>query len=85
MVANGSPIAREAIERMRPLFAIKAEIHGQPPEARLAIRLPALRNKLLRRVRLLPRHPSPPFAAAGFHDRRSASTGAGHCRCHAFA
>jgi hypothetical protein len=38
MLANGSPIAREAIERMGPLFAIEAEIHGQPPEARLAAR-----------------------------------------------
>ena len=38
VVANGSPLAREAIERMRPLFAIEAEIHGQPPEARLAAR-----------------------------------------------
>jgi transposase len=38
VVANGSPIAREAIERMQPLFAIEAEIHGQPPEARLAAR-----------------------------------------------
>jgi transposase len=36
--ANGSPLAREAIERMQPLFAIEAEIHGQPPEARLAAR-----------------------------------------------
>jgi transposase len=39
LLANGSPIAREAIERMQPLFAIEAEIHGQPPEARLAARL----------------------------------------------
>lgn len=39
LLANDSPIAREAIERMRPLFAIEAEIHGQPPEARLATRL----------------------------------------------
>jgi len=38
VVANASPIAREAIERMQPLFAIEAEIHGQPPEARLAAR-----------------------------------------------
>ncbi len=38
VVANGGPLAREAIERMRPLFAIEAEIHGQPPEARLAAR-----------------------------------------------
>jgi transposase len=38
LLANGSPIAREAIERMQPLFAIEAEIHGQPPEARLAAR-----------------------------------------------
>ena len=38
VLANGSPIAREAIERMQPLFATEAEIHGQPPEARLAIR-----------------------------------------------
>lgn len=38
MLANGSPIAREAIERMGPLFAIEADIHGQPPEARLAAR-----------------------------------------------
>jgi transposase len=39
MLANSSPLAREAIERMRPLFAIEVEIHGQPPEARLATRL----------------------------------------------
>jgi len=38
MLANGSPLAREAIERMAPLFAIEAEIHGQPPAARLAAR-----------------------------------------------
>lgn len=38
LLANGSPTAREAIERMQPLFAIEAEIHGQPPEARLAAR-----------------------------------------------
>lgn len=36
LLANGSPIAREAIERMQPLFAIETEIHGQAPEARLA-------------------------------------------------
>ena len=28
-LATGSPIAREAIERIQPLFAIEAEIHGQ--------------------------------------------------------
>lgn len=39
LVANGGPLAREAIERMQRLFAIEAEIHGQPPEARLAVRL----------------------------------------------
>lgn len=39
LVSNGSPLAREAIERMQPLFAIEAEIYGQSPEARLAIRL----------------------------------------------
>jgi transposase len=38
LLANGSPIAREAIERMQPLFATEAEIHGQPPEVRLAAR-----------------------------------------------
>ena len=38
VLANASPIAREVIERMQPLFATEAEIHGQPPEARLAIR-----------------------------------------------
>lgn len=37
-LANGSLIAREAVERMLPLFAIETEIHGQPPEARLAAR-----------------------------------------------
>jgi transposase len=37
-LANGSPLAREALERIQPLFAIEAEIHGQPPEARLAAR-----------------------------------------------
>ena len=35
----GGLLAREAMERMKPLFAIEAEIHGQPPEARLAVRL----------------------------------------------
>ena len=39
LLANASPLAREAIERMQPLFAIEAEIHGQVPEARLAARL----------------------------------------------
>jgi len=39
LLANGSPLAREAIERMQPLFAIEAASHGQPPEARLATRL----------------------------------------------
>jgi len=38
VVANGGPLAREAIERMKPLFAIEAEIHGQTSEARLAVR-----------------------------------------------
>jgi transposase len=38
LLANGSPLAREAIERMQPLFSVEAEIHGQPPEARLAAR-----------------------------------------------
>lgn len=38
VVANDSPVAREAIERVQPLFAIEAEIRGQPPEARLAAR-----------------------------------------------
>jgi hypothetical protein len=38
LLANGSPLAREAIERMQRLFAIEAEIHGQKPEARLAAR-----------------------------------------------
>ena len=38
-VANGGPLAREAMERMKPLFAIEAEIHGQPPKVRLAVRL----------------------------------------------
>jgi transposase len=38
LLANASPLAREAIERMGPLFAIEAEIHGQTPEARLAAR-----------------------------------------------
>jgi transposase len=38
LVANDSPIAREAIERMKPLFAIEAEIEGRAPEVRLAVR-----------------------------------------------
>jgi len=38
LLTNGSPIAREAIERMQPLLAIEAKIAGQPPEARLAAR-----------------------------------------------
>lgn len=39
VVAHDSPLAREAIERMQPLFAIEAELYGQSPEARLAARL----------------------------------------------
>jgi hypothetical protein len=31
-------------------------------------------------MRLLPPHPRHPFAAAGLHYRRTASTGAGHRR-----
>jgi len=38
LLANASPLAREAIERMQKLFAIEAEIYGQSPEARLATR-----------------------------------------------
>ena len=38
LVSTNSPIAREAIERMKPLFAIEAEIEGQSPELRLAAR-----------------------------------------------
>jgi len=38
LVSTDSPIAREAIERMKPLFAIEAEIDGQSPERRLATR-----------------------------------------------
>ncbi len=38
LLANDSPLAREAIERMQPLFAIEGEIQGQPPKARLAAR-----------------------------------------------
>lgn len=36
--ANGSPIAREAIERIGVLYAIEKEIHGQPPEVRREVR-----------------------------------------------
>jgi hypothetical protein len=38
LLANGSSLARETIERMQPLFAIKTEIHDQPPEVRVAAR-----------------------------------------------
>jgi transposase len=38
VLANGSPIAREATLRMQPLFAIEREIEGQLPDARLAVR-----------------------------------------------
>lgn len=38
LVSSGSPIARAAIERMKPLFAIEAEIEGRSPELRLAAR-----------------------------------------------
>jgi transposase len=37
-VATGSAAAREALERIAALFAIEAEIRGQQPESRLAIR-----------------------------------------------
>lgn len=36
--ANGSPIAREAIERIGALYAIEKGIYGQPPDARRSIR-----------------------------------------------
>lgn len=39
VVANASPIAREALERIAPLYAIEAELNGMPPETRLAARL----------------------------------------------
>ena len=38
LLTTQSPLAREAIERMAGLFAIEAEILGQPPDARLAAR-----------------------------------------------
>ena len=36
--ATGSPLAQEALQRIGLLYAIEAEIRGQPPEARLAAR-----------------------------------------------
>ena len=39
VVAHASPIAREALERIAPLFAIEAELNGKTPEERLAGRL----------------------------------------------
>jgi transposase len=37
VAANGWPIAREAMARMQPLFAIEREIERQLPDARLAV------------------------------------------------
>jgi transposase len=36
--ATGSPLAKEAIERIRELFAIEAAVNGRPPADRLAAR-----------------------------------------------
>lgn len=36
--ANGSPVAKEALDRIGALYAIEAEIRGQPPDERRAIR-----------------------------------------------
>jgi len=36
--ATGSPLAAEALQRIRELYAIETEIRGQPAEARLAAR-----------------------------------------------
>ena len=36
--ATGSPLAREALERMGALFAIERTINGQPPEERRRVR-----------------------------------------------
>jgi transposase len=36
--AHGSPLAQEALQRIGALYAIEAEIRGQPPDARQAIR-----------------------------------------------
>jgi len=36
--AQGSPLAREALERIGALYRIEAEIRGQPPEVRQAAR-----------------------------------------------
>jgi len=36
--AQGSPLAREALERIGALYRIEAEIRGQPPEVRQAVR-----------------------------------------------
>jgi transposase len=37
-VADGSPIAHEALERIGALFAIESEIRGRSPEERASIR-----------------------------------------------
>ena len=36
--ATGSPLALEALQRIAALYAIEAEIRGQPPDVRLAVR-----------------------------------------------
>jgi transposase len=36
--ANGSPVAKEALDRIGALYAIEAEIREQPPDARQAVR-----------------------------------------------
>jgi len=38
LATTGSPIAREAIERMQALFAVERDIHGWAPQMRLAVR-----------------------------------------------
>ena len=37
-VDTGSPLAKEALERIAELFAIEADISGRPPAERLAVR-----------------------------------------------
>jgi hypothetical protein len=38
VLGSGSPLAKEALERIAELFAIEADISGRPPAERLAAR-----------------------------------------------
>ncbi len=51
--ATGSPIAAEAVQRIAELYAVEAEVRGQPPDARAAIRQAKARPVLEDLVRWL--------------------------------